>query len=124
MHAVTALAKRHRAHISNEKEDLDVLGLKDRALSSFATVLDRTHPEAMIGTILALIGLEVSSHYRMESKLPAFTRSHYSSQQLSMPNQPSSTGLSISRALVGFSNPVAESVSVSTTPRFEVKSPC
>ncbi|KAL1952861.1 hypothetical protein VTO42DRAFT_4088 [Malbranchea cinnamomea] len=58
MNAVTALSKRHRAHCFNDSEGVEVLILKDRALSLFASGLQSIPCEALIATILALIGLE------------------------------------------------------------------
>lgn len=58
--AVRTLAQRHRAHCTNTQEGLEVLMLKARALSTFAENLRVHEPEALISTVLTLIGLEVS----------------------------------------------------------------
>ena len=59
MDAVTAVAKRHRAHCEHRPEGLEVMELKDRALSSLGTCMEAAPCEAIISTSLALIGLEV-----------------------------------------------------------------
>jgi hypothetical protein len=63
MNAVTALSRRHRSHCLNLPEELEVLKLKDLALSEFSLALGSTPCEALIATTLALIGLEVSSSF-------------------------------------------------------------
>lgn len=58
MDAVTAVAKRQRSHLLHKSEDVEVLELKDRALSSFSAELNRSSVDTLISTTLALIGLE------------------------------------------------------------------
>ncbi|KIX08470.1 uncharacterized protein Z518_03126 [Rhinocladiella mackenziei CBS 650.93] len=58
MDTIMALGLRYRARISKEAEDLQVLELKERALSSFRANLETAGPTVLIGTILALVGLD------------------------------------------------------------------
>ncbi|KAL1896365.1 hypothetical protein Sste5346_004750 [Sporothrix stenoceras] len=58
MDGIVALGKRHRAHICQEAEDVDVLVLKDRALSSFRVSLHNTDTAALLATVLTLVTLE------------------------------------------------------------------
>jgi hypothetical protein len=59
MHAVTALSRRHNAHLMKRSEGVEVLTIKDRALATFNSGLRSTPCEALIATTLSLIGLEV-----------------------------------------------------------------
>jgi hypothetical protein len=59
MHAVTALSRRHQAHLMKRSEGVEVLAIKDRALATFKSELRSTPCEALIATTLSLIGLEV-----------------------------------------------------------------
>lgn len=61
MDAIIALSRRYRAHLLDQPEELEVMHLKDRALSAFSSVLHSAHPATLVGTILTLIGLDVSS---------------------------------------------------------------
>lgn len=59
MHAVSALSRRHRAHCLNQPEDLEVIRQKGRAIATLRSSIDISTPcEAMIATILVLIGLD------------------------------------------------------------------
>lgn len=61
MDAIVALSRRYRAHLLDQPESLEVMHLKNRALSAFSSVLHSAHPATLVGTILTLIGLDVST---------------------------------------------------------------
>jgi hypothetical protein len=56
--AVRALAIRHRSHLQGTPENLSVLELKDKALSSFAQSIGTVSLEVGISTSLILIGID------------------------------------------------------------------
>lgn len=60
MDAVVAVSRRHRAHICRENERLQVLELKRRSLGTLAACLGTADLEVIVGTILALLTLDVS----------------------------------------------------------------
>lgn len=74
MNAITALSWRHRAHCLNDPEGDEVFVLKGRALALFSAGMRTIPCEALIATILALIGLEVGYlHYiYIRSTLPIY----------------------------------------------------
>ncbi|OAL25909.1 hypothetical protein AYO22_04536 [Fonsecaea multimorphosa] len=76
MDAIVALSGRYRAHLLDQPESLEVMHLKNRALSAFSSVLHSAHPAALVGTILTLIGLDyVDTAY---SNWPVHFRGAYS----------------------------------------------
>jgi hypothetical protein len=60
MDGIVALSKRHRAYICQQAEDVEVLVLKDRALSSFRASLHTTDTAALLATVLTLVTLDYS----------------------------------------------------------------
>ncbi|KAL9110362.1 MAG: hypothetical protein Q9227_005093 [Pyrenula ochraceoflavens] len=58
LHAIRALAVRHRAHLEETPESLSVLELKDKALSSFAQSIATAPLEVGISVSLILIGID------------------------------------------------------------------
>ncbi|OQU96235.1 Fungal specific transcription factor domain-containing protein [Cladophialophora immunda] len=76
MDAIVALSRRYRAHLLDQPESLEVMHLKNRALSAFSSVLHSAHPATLVGTILTLIGLDyVETAY---SNWPVHFRGAYS----------------------------------------------
>jgi hypothetical protein len=60
LNAVVAVSQRIRAHCVCRVEDVQVLELKETALSAFAENLSSSPSEALVATALSLIALEVS----------------------------------------------------------------
>lgn len=140
LHAVTALSRRHYAHLMKRSEGSEVLAVKHLALATFNSAIRSTPCEALIATSLSLIGLEVRCCFFSISYCPHALRTavflpiqggnrqgmDYISQYsvTSMRTRDFPAGESIFRAHTRFLKQPMGYVSPSQTPPCAATSPC